>query len=44
MGFTVISKESVGMHRVYDIVLDQYHNFFANGICVHNCSDPMMES
>ena len=33
----VISKENVGLKEVYDITVDNTHNFLANGIVVHNC-------
>jgi adenosylcobalamin-dependent ribonucleoside-diphosphate reductase len=29
--------------NVYDIVMDQYHNFVANSIFVHNCDHPDIE-
>ena len=27
-------------YPVYDLEIDEIHNFFAGGICVHNCSKP----
>lgn len=34
----ITSIESVGVETVYDIeMVDDPHNFVANGICVHNC-------
>jgi intein/homing endonuclease len=33
------SIESIGTQKCYDISIDQTHNFFANGICVHNSAD-----
>lgn len=30
--------------KVYDLVVENYHNFIANGIAVHNCSYPRTES
>lgn len=30
--------------KVYDLVVDQYHNFIANGVVVHNCSYPRTSS
>ena len=33
----VISKENVGRKEVYDITIENTHNFLANGIVVHNC-------
>lgn len=31
---------SVGKRNVYDLEIDEIHNFIANEICVHNCSRP----
>jgi len=28
---------------VYDLTVDDTHNFFANGICVHNCAEATLE-
>lgn len=36
----VLGKGSVGIRHVYDIEVEDCHNFMANGICVHNCSKP----
>jgi isoleucyl-tRNA synthetase len=33
----IVHKESVGLRRVYDITVQDTHNFIANGIVVHNC-------
>lgn len=33
----VVSVESIGDQEVYDITVCKNHNFFANGIVVHNC-------
>ncbi|WP_048152545.1 DNA topoisomerase I [Palaeococcus ferrophilus] len=30
--------------KVYDLVVDNYHNFIANGVVVHNCSYPRTSS
>ncbi|WP_297506106.1 DNA topoisomerase I [Thermococcus sp.] len=30
--------------KVYDLVVDEYHNFIANGVVVHNCSYPRTSS
>ncbi len=30
--------------KVYDLVVDGYHNFIANGVVVHNCSYPRTSS
>lgn len=33
-----------GMHEVYDIEVEDTHNFIANELCVHNsCSDPNLQ-
>lgn len=29
--------------KVYDITVENTHNFYANEICVHNCSDPNLQ-
>lgn len=31
---------SIGSHMVYDLEVENNHNFIASGICVHNCSKP----
>lgn len=33
----VISVEPHGFSDVFDMEVDTYHNFVANGVCVHNC-------
>jgi len=33
----IINKKDVGMKHVYDITVENTHNFVANGIVVHNC-------
>ncbi len=33
----LISKRSVGKHRVFDITVPDTHNFVASGVVVHNC-------
>jgi intein/homing endonuclease len=33
----VASVEPAGVHSVYDITVDDVHNFVANGIIAHNC-------
>ncbi|NJE01762.1 DNA topoisomerase I [Thermococcus sp. JdF3] len=30
--------------KVYDLVVEEYHNFIANGVVVHNCSYPRTSS
>lgn len=37
---TDISSTKCGVHHVYDIEVEDNHNFIANEICVHNCSRP----
>lgn len=39
-----IVLEQVGVKKVYDLEIKDYHNFIANGICVHNCSDPNLQN
>jgi hypothetical protein len=34
----IVNKTSVGQRRVYDIEVEDVHNFYANGINVHNCA------
>lgn len=29
---------------VYDLEVEEYHNFIANELCVHNCSDPNLQN
>lgn len=36
----VIGIEELGEYDVYDIEVKGHHNFFAEGINVHNSSDP----
>lgn len=36
----VIEIEEVGIYDVYDIEVNKHHNFFAEGINVHNSADP----
>ena len=33
----LVSKKNIGPKNVYDITIDNTHNFVANGIVVHNC-------
>lgn len=39
----VTSLESVG-ERVYDLTIEGQHEFFANGVLVHNCIDSIRYS
>ena len=34
----ILSIESIGTHKTYDIEVDKDHNFIANSIIVHNCT------
>ena len=34
----LLKKTAVGQRRVYDIEVEDVHNFYANGINVHNCA------
>lgn len=36
--------EEVGFYDVYDLEIENYHNFIANEICVHNSQDPNMQN
>ena len=36
----IVDKHSVGKRHVYDLEVEEFHNFIANEICVHNCSKP----
>lgn len=36
----IVGIENVGIHHVYDLEVEDCHNFIANEICVHNCSRP----
>lgn len=36
----IVDKRSVGKRHVYDLEVEEFHNFIANEICVHNCSKP----
>jgi len=33
----LIKIESIGIQETYDLGIEQYHNYIANGIIVHNC-------
>lgn len=36
----IVGVTDAGVHHVYDIEVEDNHNFIANEICVHNCSRP----
>ena len=38
--YTVKSIESAGTKHVYDLEVEEFHNFIANEIAVHNCNGP----
>lgn len=38
--FRLVGTKDVGNKHVYDLQVDENHNFMANNICVHNCSKP----
>ena len=38
--YVVNSVEPAGVHHVYDLQVEGYHNFIANGVEVKNCSKP----
>ena len=40
---TIDSVTSVGNKQVYDLEVEDCHNFIANEICVHNCSKPNLQ-
>jgi hypothetical protein len=37
MSLKVIDIRPIGSHQVYDIQVDETHNFLANGVVAHNC-------
>jgi len=40
MKITKVKKlEVIQNNDVYDIVVEDNHNFFANGVLVHNCGE-----
>ena len=39
----IVSITPVGIKHVYDLEVEDYHNFIANEICVHNCSSPNLQ-
>jgi thymidylate synthase ThyX/DNA-directed RNA polymerase subunit M/transcription elongation factor TFIIS len=34
----IVSINKIGIEKVYDIEMHDYHNFVANGVIVHNCN------
>lgn len=39
-----IEKEDTRLLKVYDLTIDEMHEYFANGILVHNCMDGIRQS
>ena len=37
---TITSVKPCGPRHIYDIEVEEFHNFIANELCVHNSSDP----
>ncbi|KYC49087.1 MAG: Minichromosome maintenance protein MCM [Candidatus Methanofastidiosum methylothiophilum] len=35
----IVSKEGLGIRKVFDLSIDKEHNFIVNGLVVHNCID-----
>jgi DNA polymerase I-like protein with 3'-5' exonuclease and polymerase domains len=38
--YNAVSNINIGIKHVYDLEIEEFHNFIANEICVHNCSKP----
>ena len=41
--FKLIGVKDEGIKHVYDLEVEELHNFIASGICVHNCSSPNLQ-
>jgi DNA polymerase I-like protein with 3'-5' exonuclease and polymerase domains len=41
--FTLMGIDIVGVKHVYDLEVEDFHNFIVEGICVHNCSSPNLQ-
>jgi hypothetical protein len=39
VGSSAIGTATINMQRVYDLTVEEHHEYFANGILVHNCGD-----
>lgn len=39
----VLKVSEVGERHVWDLEVEEFHNFIANEICVHNCKNPNMQ-
>jgi len=42
--YRVTSVSPGPIEPVWDMEVEEVHNFIANGICVHNCSDPNLQN
>jgi DNA polymerase I-like protein with 3'-5' exonuclease and polymerase domains len=40
---TILKVTSIGTRKVYDLEIEDFHNFIASEICVHNCSGSGVE-
>lgn len=40
---TVLGVEPCGIYKVYDLEIQDHHNFIASEICVHNCNSPNLQ-
>lgn len=41
--FTLIGIQDEGVRHVYDLEVEELHNFISSEICVHNCSSPNLQ-
>lgn len=41
--YKITNVEPCGIHHVYDLTVEEHHNFIANKICVHNCARPNLQ-
>lgn len=39
----VLSVKPAGVYNVYDLEVEEHHNYIASEICVHNCNDPNLQ-
>ncbi len=39
----IINVTPCGSRHVYDLEVEEYHNFIAGEVCVHNCSSPNLQ-
>lgn len=44
LDYRVVSIEDGPIESVWDMEVDEVHNFIANGICVHNCRSPNLQN